>query len=68
MKKILVLGSNNMAGHLIYNFLREKNEFSLFGIKEEKFDLYSYSFTSKINKLNWYPKYNLFDLMKSSIK
>lgn len=23
---------------------------------------------SKINKLNWFPKYNLFDLMKSSIK
>jgi len=52
MKKILVLGSNNMAGHLIYNFLKEKNEFSLFGIKEEKFELYSYSFASKINRLN----------------
>lgn len=52
MKKILVLGSNNMAGHLIYNFLKEKNEFSLFGIKEEKFEVYSYSFSSKINRFN----------------
>ena len=51
MKKILVLGSNNMAGHLIHNFLEEKNEFNIFGINEEKFEPFTYSFASKINRL-----------------
>ena len=35
--RVLVLGSNGMAGHLIKDYLSNKTNFELFGINEEYF-------------------------------
>lgn len=32
MKKILVLGIKGMAGHVVYNYLKEKSQYEVFGI------------------------------------
>lgn len=39
-KKILILGSSGMAGHVIYNYLRDKNEFEIIDV----------SFRQKLNE------------------
>ena len=39
MKKVLVLGSTGMLGHLVYNFLESTNSY----------DLYNLSFRNKLN-------------------
>lgn len=51
MKKILILGSDSMSGHLIMKFFLDKNEYDLIGIKEEKFQLFTYNFINDIQNI-----------------
>jgi len=47
--KILLLGSNSMAGHIIMKFLLDQNTYEVHGIKEESFS--TINFFNKIKKL-----------------
>jgi len=48
MKKILVLGSDGMLGHLLMEYFRDINEYELFGIEEAQFSSINFDFESKI--------------------
>ena len=50
MKKILVLGSNGMAGHVLMEYFKDKNEYELFGLVEENFSSSNYDFEKQIKK------------------
>ena len=50
MKKILILGSNGIAGHVLMEYFKDKNEYELFGLVEENFSSSNYDFEKQIKK------------------
>ena len=48
MKKILILGSDSMAGHIILNYLINLEKYEMFGLEENNFILYNNNFESKV--------------------
>ena len=50
--RVLVLGSNGMAGHLIKDYLSNKTNFELFGINEEYFFSIDNNYLIKIKEIN----------------
>jgi|ETN02SMinimDraft_4_1059925.scaffolds.fasta_scaffold27129_1 dTDP-4-dehydrorhamnose reductase len=50
--RVLVLGSNGMAGHLIKDYLSNKTNFELFGINEEDFFSIEDNYLIKIKAIN----------------
>jgi dTDP-4-dehydrorhamnose reductase len=50
--RVLVLGSNGMAGHLIKDYLSNKTNFELFGINEEYFFSIDHNYLIKIKEIN----------------
>jgi len=52
MTRIVVLGSNGMAGHLILEFLKKNKSYELIGFDEKLFTLGNYSFVKKLDKIN----------------
>lgn len=51
-KKLLVLGSDGMAGHLIMDYLSVKNEYKLFEMKENCFLSSNFDYINKIISYN----------------
>ena len=50
--RVLVLGSNGMAGHLIKEYLSNESEFDLFGIDEEDFYSFDINVLNSIKNIN----------------
>ena len=51
MKRILILGSNGMAGHLIFEFLKGKKQYKLFGLTEKLFIPEDYGFIIDLDNI-----------------
>ena len=51
MKKILVLGSNGMLGHLLMEYFKDKKNYEIFGLIEEQFSFIKHDYEAEINKI-----------------
>ena len=52
MKKVLILGSDSMAGYLIYNYLINKDEYKIYGMNTDCFNISDTLFLKEFYEIN----------------
>jgi len=52
MKKILILGSDSMAGHIIFNYFNDQNDFEVYGLTGSEFINGDDAYKIKLERIN----------------
>jgi len=52
MKKILILGSDSMAGHIIFNYFNDQNDFEVYGLTGSEFINEDDAYKIKLKRIN----------------
>jgi len=52
MKKILILGSDSMAGHIIFNYFNDQNGFEVYGLTMSEFNNGDNTYKIKLERIN----------------